>query len=142
MAIAKKNTGDSEKGKILFQTCLLCHRVGQEGQDIAPALDGSAARDDESLLTAILDPDAAVEGGYALYRVTKKDNGVVEGYLYNKDEKGVTISSMGGGQVFIQTDEIKNQGFLGGRSFMPRGLVDSFTDDQVSDLLAYIQTLK
>lgn len=142
MAIAKKRTGNPEKGKVLFQTCLLCHRVGQEGQDIAPALDGSATRDDESLLTAILDPDAAVEGGYALYRVTRKDNSIIEGYLYNKDEKGVTISFMGGGQVFIQAEDIKNQAFLGGRSFMPRGLIDSFTDEQVSDLLAYIRTLK
>lgn len=49
---------------------------------------------------------------------------------------------MGGGQVFIQAEDIKNQAFLGGRSFMPRGLIDSFTDEQVSDLLAYIRTLK
>src|SRR3546814_6812602 len=72
-------------------------RISECSSDVCSsdlALDGSGARDDESLLTAILDPDAAVEGGYALYRVTKKDNGVVEGYLYNKDKKGVTISSI------------------------------------------------
>ncbi|WP_353196526.1 c-type cytochrome [Parapedobacter defluvii] len=142
MAIAAKENGNADKGKILFQTCLLCHRVGQEGQEIAPALDGSAARDAESLLTAILDPDAAVEGGYAVYRITKKDNSVVEGYLYNKDDNGIMISSMGGNQTFVQMAEIKNHGFLGGRSFMPKGLIDNYTEEQVADLLAYIQTLK
>ena len=58
-------------GKVLFQTCLACHQVGKEGQGIAPALDGSANRENEALLTAILDPDAAVESGYSVYRVNK-----------------------------------------------------------------------
>jgi glucose/arabinose dehydrogenase len=72
MAIAKKKGGDAKAGKVLFQTCLLCHKVGSEGKNIAPALDGSANRENEALLTAILDPDAAVESNYAVYRVTKK----------------------------------------------------------------------
>lgn len=55
-----------------FQTCLLCHQVGNKGQNIAPALDGSASREYEALLTAILNPDAAVESNYAVYRVKKK----------------------------------------------------------------------
>lgn len=142
MAIAEKKDGNAQKGKGLFQTCLMCHRVGQEGMRIAPALDGSAARENEALLTSILEPDAAVEGGYAIYRVTKKDNSNIEGYMFKKDERGVTISFMGGSQLFIPVDDIKTQGFIGGRSFMPRGLIDSYTDTQVADLIAYIKTLK
>lgn len=142
MAIAEKKGGDPKKGMISFQTCLMCHRVGDQGQGIAPALDGSAARENEALLTAILDPDAAVEGGYALYRVIKKDNTMIEGYLSRKEDSGTTIAFMGGNTIFIQTADIKSQGFLGGRSFMPKGLIDHYTDDQVADLLAYIRTIK
>lgn len=142
MAIAERKTGDAAKGKIIFQTCLMCHRVGQEGQDIAPALDGSAARGNETVLTALLAPDAAIEGGYQVYRVTKKDNSSVEGYLYAKDDKGITISFMGGNKVFIQRREVKSEGFVGNRSFMPTGLIENFTDEQVADLLAYIRTLE
>ncbi len=141
MAIAEKKGGNPEKGKIIFQTCLMCHRVGDKGQEIAPALDGSAARENEALLTAILDPDAAVEGGYALYRVTKKDNSSIEGYLFRKEERGTTIAFMGGSKIFIEAADIKSQGFLGGRSFMPKGLIENYDDDQVADLLAYIRTL-
>ncbi len=36
----------------------------------------------------------------------------------------------------------KNEGFLGGRSFMPKGLIDNYTDKQTADLLAYIKSLK
>lgn len=141
MAIAGKNEGDAVKGKALFQTCLMCHSVGNEGQDIAPALDGSANRDNEALLTAIIDPDAAVESNYALYRVTKKDGSSTEGYLVSKDDRGTTIAFMGGSRVFIASGDIRSQGFLGGRSFMMKGLINGYTDEQIADLLSYIGTL-
>lgn len=143
MDIAEKKGGNAQKGKVTFQTtCLMCHKVGDKGQNIAPALDGSAARENKALLTAILDPDAAVEGGYAVYRVTKKDNSTIEGYLSHKDDRGTTIAFMGGGKIFIPAKTIKEQDFLQGRSFMPKGIINNFSDGQVADLLAYIRTLK
>ena len=142
MAMANKNSGDPQEGKLLFQTCLMCHQVGKEGQTIAPALDGSAAREPEALLTAILDPDAAVESGYAVFRAMKKDGTSVEGYLVSRDERGTTLAFMGGGKQFIELGAIRTQGFLGGRSFMAKGLIDPYTDKQVADLLSYIRTLK
>ncbi len=142
MAIANKNGGNPNQGKVLFQTCLLCHQVGNKGQNIAPALDGSASRDYEAIITAILNPDAAVESNYAVYRVRKKDGQSIEGYLVNKDARGTTLAFMGGSRVFIDAGSIQNQGFLGGRSFMVKGLIDNYTDKQVADLLSYIRTLK
>ncbi len=143
MAIAEKRSGDPEKGKTIFQsTCLICHKVGNNGQDIAPALDGSGNRDDEALLTAILDPDAAVEGGYELFRVIKKDNSTLEGYLYQRADNGITIAVMGGNKIFIPEADIKRTQALGGRSFMPRGLIDRYSDEEVANLLAYIRMLK
>ena len=142
MVIANKNGGNPNEGKKLFQTCLLCHQVGNKGQNIAPALDGSASREYEALLTAILNPDAAVESSYAIYRVKKKDGQSLEGYLVNKDARGTTLAFMGGSRIFIETANIQSQGFLGGRSFMTKGLIDNYTDKQVADLLSYIRTLK
>ena len=142
MVIANKNGGNPNEGKKLFQTCFLCHQVGNKGQNIAPALDGSASREYEAIITAILNPDAAVESSYAIYRVKKKDGQSLEGYLVNKDARGTTLAFMGGSRVFIETANIQNQGFLGGRSFMTKGLIDNYTDKQVADLLSYIRTLK
>ena len=142
LIIANKNGGNPKEGKKLFQTCLLCHQVGNQGQNIAPALDGSASRDYEALLTAILNPDAAVESNYAVYRVRKKDGQSMEGYLVTKDARGTTLAFMGGTRVFIEAASIQNQGFLGGRSFMAKGLIDQYSDKEVADLLSYIRTLK
>lgn len=87
MAIADRGEGNPKNGKTLFQTCLLCHGVGDQGFDFAPALDGSALRENEALLTAILEPDAAVESNYSVYRVTKNDGSNIEGYLVKKKMK-------------------------------------------------------
>ena len=142
MALAGKNSGDPKAGQVLFQTCLMCHQVGNAGQAIAPALDGSASREHEALLTAILDPDAAVESGYAVFRVMKKDGTSLEGYLVSRDERGTTLAFMGGSKQFIGINDIRSQGFLGGRSFMVKGLIDQYSDKQVADLLSYMKTLK
>ena len=93
-------------------------------------------------MAAILNPDAAVEGSYAVYRVTKKDGSSLEGYLVKRDNRGTTLGFMGGSSQFVQVSEIDSEGFLGGRSFMPKGLIDNYSAEQVSDLLAYIKTLK
>jgi putative membrane-bound dehydrogenase-like protein len=143
ISMIEQKKGSTERGKSLFDgMCLKCHKVGSSGQDIAPALDGSSTRTSEALVTAILNPDAAIEEGYALYRVVKKDNSVMEGYLYHKDDRGATLAFMGGTKVFFEAGDIREQGFVAGRSFMPKGLIDSYSEEQIADLLSYIGTLK
>jgi putative heme-binding domain-containing protein len=141
LAASKKLKGDANAGKQTFQSCMMCHKVGTEGQEIAPVLDGSAHRNTEHLLTAIVDPDQAVEGGYGLYRVTKKDGSSAEGFLVKKDSKGVTTALMGGSTIFTPTAEISRSSFVGRRSFMP-DMFANMSDQQMVDLLEYIKTLK
>lgn len=139
--IAREVKGDVFRGEKLFASCLLCHRVGDAGQDLAPALDGSKYRTDEALLTAILDPDAAVESGYSVYRVVKTGGSIVEGYLVEKNEAGTTLAFVGGSTSFIPKEEIQSESFLAGRSFMLKGLIDEYSDQQVADLIAYIRSI-
>ena len=141
MDFVAKNPGDPTKGKTTFMTCLACHKVGDEGQVIGPPLDGSGHRELEHLLTAIVDPDAAVEGGYGVYRITKTDGSVVEGLLDKEEPLGTTVALMGGARTFVPLAEIKKGGFVGGRSFMPPAF-GQLPDETLADLVAYIATLK
>jgi hypothetical protein len=77
-----------------------------------------------------------------VFRVTRKDNTTVEGYLRHRDGVGTTLALIGGSEIFIPIGEIKGQQSLGGRSFIQSGLIDDFTDQQVADLAAYVRTLK
>lgn len=133
--------GDIVAGKAIFQTCLACHQVGEEGFEIAPALDGSASRELHALITAIVNPDVAVEGGYNLHRVTKKDGTTIEGYLFKKTPQGVTIALMGNAQFFIPASEIKSEASVPGKSFMP-SIFGDLPDQTMVDLISYINTLK
>ena len=143
MKIAGKRGGNPALGKPFFSTlCLSCHSVGNEGAGFAPPLDGSSHREDEALLTAILDPDAAVESSYYLYRLIKKDGSTIEGYREKTDERGTTMRFMGGASVFVPASDIQTGNFVGGRSVMPKGLIDSLSEEQVADILAYIRSLK
>lgn len=141
-SVSEQGRGDVDKGRLLFQTCLMCHQVDGKGQNIAPSLDGLSYRDTEGLLHAILDPDAAIEAGYALFRVVRKDDSVLEGYLVKRDGSGTTLASMGGAQTFIAAADIRSQNYVAGKSFMPSGLFDHLSEKEIKDILSFMKTIK
>jgi len=137
----RKLEGNPETGKGLFQVCLSCHQVGNQGVYVGPPLDGSANRDLTHLITAIVNPDEAVEGAYGLYTVVKKDGSVVEAMLKSQSKHGTTMVSAGGFKTFIPQFLILSEGGVSGRSFMPVSF-GGFPDQTMADLLSYIETLK
>lgn len=138
---ATKLKGNPAVGQGLFQMCLSCHAVGDQGYSIAPALDGSASRETHALLTALLLPDVAVEGGYGLSRVTRKNGTMIEGYLHSSNDLGVTIAAIGNTQTFIPRADVKSESGVAGTSFMPQ-LIKDLPEQSIIDLLSFIKTLK
>jgi len=140
-AVVPKLKGNPAVGKALFGSCLQCHAVGGQGEKIAPPLDGSAARDTAHLLTAIVNPDAAMESAFGLYYAVRKDGLAVEGYLAKNDKNGIAIAIAGGQETFIVKSALLTHDSVSGRSFMPRNFGE-LPDQTMADLLAYIKTLK
>ena len=138
---ATKLKGDPTIGQGLFQMCLSCHAVGDTGFSIAPALDGSASRETHALLTAIILPDVAVEGGYELHRVIRKDGTMVEGLLHSSNEIGVTLANMGNAQTFVPRGDVKSQSSVPGKSSMIP-VAKGLSEQNIIDLLSYIKSLK
>ena len=141
--LIESGKGNPAAGKPLFDAlCLSCHSAGGKGAGFAPPLDGSAHRDNHGLLTSILDPNAAVEANYYVFKITKKDGSTVEGFCEKQDSRGVTLRFMGGAKLFVPSSEIKSKNYVFGKSVMPGGLIDNMADSQVADILAYIKSLK
>lgn len=139
-SIAEK-PGQGSRGEPLFRAlCLSCHTVGGNGGGVAPPLDGSANRDLDGLVRALVTPNAAVEPGYRTYRIQTHSGEMHEGFLVKKDELGTTLGFMGGAQLFIESKNIRRSRFLD-KSFMLPGLLDSLDDQLISDLFAYIASL-
>ncbi len=141
-AVAAGTSKPTDPGQSLVRTlCLACHRIGDKGVALAPPLDGAASRDTEALITAILDPDAAIENVFRAYRVELTNGTKAEGFRKGLDESRVTLMSMGGGTRSIPTGEIKAAGYVDGRSVMPP-LAVGLQDSQVADIVLYLKTLK
>ena len=121
--------------------CLTCHSIHGKGIGFAPPLDGSANRDLDGLLTAIVAPNAAAENVFRLYHVEKKDGTIVEGFKRNEDVNELTILLMGGAPVKVPISENKAAGYIQGRSMMP-DLTGAMTEAQVAAIVAFLRTVK
>src|SRR5690606_14477328 len=67
--------GKPDKGMALFKSyCSSCHRMGNEGRDIGPALTTIHQKYGKSgLVDAIVHPSAGISFGYESWLITKKD---------------------------------------------------------------------
>ena len=133
--------GSAEQGKLLFATCLACHKVGKSGGIIGPDLSGAGAMSTEALLHNILTPNAQMESGYYRHDIILKDGSKVSGSLVNQTKEALSIQPVGTAIQVIALTRIKNHKITKS-SLMPEGLIDHLSPEQVSDLFTYIRTLK
>jgi putative heme-binding domain-containing protein len=130
---------DLRHGHQLFlKTCAVCHRLYGEGAFIGPDLTGSGRTDLRYLLENVLDPSAVVAADYKMSVVETKDDRVLSGIVASQNERNVTIQTANA-RVLLQRDEIQSI-TASALSMMPEGLLDSLTQDEARDLVAYLMT--
>jgi putative heme-binding domain-containing protein len=140
-ALAGK-AGDIARGKALFATaCANCHSVGGQGGQIDPVLNGAGALGVEALLRNIVTPNAAMEPGYRVFRVELKDGDVLDGILVSQDRDAIILRRPNVEDARIPQRDVRKAGFTKS-SMMPEGLLDPLQPGDVSDLFAYLKSLK
>jgi len=139
-ALATK-PGNAEQGKLLSAVCIGCHTINGAGGQIGPNLSGAGAMGAEGVLRNLLNPNAAMEPGYRVYRVEMNDGSLKEGFLVSEDNKAIVFRGVGLPDERIPKDQIRGGKYLR-RSLMPEGLLEAFSEQQVSDLFSYLMTLK
>jgi putative membrane-bound dehydrogenase-like protein len=139
---AAEAEGDAATGRKLFQaTCMICHQVAGEGVALGPDLSGAGAMGVESLLRNILTPNAQLESGYYRHDITLADGTFTSGFMASETKEVLVLRQIGADERTIPRKEIKAHQ-ISKRSLMPEGLIDGFNDRQVSDLFAYLKTLR
>lgn len=134
--------GDPVAGRALFQTsCMICHQVKGEGQQVGPDLSGVGAMGIQGILRNILDPNAQLESGYYRHDVSLTDGSLVSGFLVEETKEALTIRPIGADPKVIPLASIANH-TIAKRSLMPKGLIEGFSEKQVADLFSYINSLK
>ncbi len=140
MALSAK-AGDAAKGKTLVALCQSCHMINGQGGLIGPNLSGAGAMGMEAVIRNIIEPNAAIEAAYRIFQVKLKAGEVIEAFYVSEDATAYVIRQAGGADRRVPKAEAASAKYLR-RSLMPEGLLDGFTDDQVTDLFAYLKTLK
>ena len=141
-AAAEKLTGQAGKGRALFGThCIACHRLQGEGIQVGPDLTALTELSFGSLLTAIVDPNAAVEDKFVMHTVTPRKGLAVVGCISSETSTAIFLKLADGSpRILLKKDlrEIKSMG----RSLMAEGFGASLKPQDIADLIRYLQTVR
>lgn len=136
---------DFQRGKEAFLAaqCATCHRFGPEGGAIGPDITAVSSRFTRlDLLSSILEPSKVISEQYENTTFVRTDDEEITGrVLEDRDDRLVLLTSpLTGGKTELKKTEIKSKS-KAKLSAMPEGLVNSLTQDEVFDLLAYIESM-
>ncbi len=121
--------------------CLACHRYGDRGTHTGPELTHVGRRyDPRALLESILEPSRQIDPKYALATLLLDDGTVVTGRAVGVNSRELTIETdpLTAATIVVDRSRIE-QSLPTSRSPMPDGLLDSFTADEILDLLALLR---
>jgi len=144
-AAASAQAGDPARGQALVASsgCFDCHRIGDKGSHLGPDLSDIGSRQGrtaEQLRRSIVAPDDEVSPADRFVRVVTKSGTTVTGHLLNQDAVSV--------QLMSPKEELKSylRADLRELTILDKGLMPSsqgkLNDQQIADIVAYLQALK
>ena len=140
--------GDAREGAEIFAAacCNQCHRMAGRGRSLGPDLTAASRRfSREDLLKAIVDPSQVIAENYRSVQILTEDGKAHVGQI-------VTSGDYRSPQLRLATDpnrpteviEIDKSAIVDRKlspiSWMPEGLLDTFTRDEIFHLLAYLES--
>jgi len=133
-------TGNPYNGRILFSnTCASCHTLFGLGGQVGPDLTPYQRSDLPNLLQQIVNPSAQIREGFETFNLETKDGRSLTGFVADKDNQVVVLRGLDGQNLSIaRTDIVETK--ASGLSLMPEGLLESFNEQQVRDLFAYLRS--
>jgi putative heme-binding domain-containing protein len=134
---------DFERGKKMFAaaSCFGCHRFDGEGGSTGPDLTVAAGRfSPRDLLESIIDPNKEISDQYAAVEIHTLDGKTVTGRIINLNGDGITLLTNmldPSSTVTVNRRNIEDQK-VSKVSMMPGGALDTLSESEVLDLLAYV----
>ena len=138
--------GDRASGEKIFQTdlsaqCTRCHRIGNKGSEIGPALTTiSKERDQQHLLRSIVHPSADIEKKYFTQAVLTDSGRVVRGVIKSENDIETIVIDSSGKEIKVPNDEIED--ILDSKISLMPDMTETLSPRQVRDLVAFLGSLK
>ena len=136
--------GDADRGRgvlanVQKSACLKCHRLGSEGGSIAPELTGIGRRFSRiHIIEAILEPSRTIADSFQAHAVRLKDGRFLTGVKAAESDTTITIGDQDGKVQPIAKSEVESDEPLA-VSIMPEGLEKAMTDQELIDLIAFLE---
>ncbi len=145
---ASESTGDPKRGAKVFReaTCAACHRFGSQGTLVGPDLTSAAGRfNRRDLLMSILEPSKVIAENYRAVQIVTTDGRSYTGlatmigdyrspYLRLATNPAAPLETIEIAKTDIESQKVSSV------SWMPTGLLDHFTLQEIEDLLAYLRS--
>ena len=143
VAASARRSRDFSRGAQLFREarCLECHRIAGTGGGSGPDLTGAGSRfGDLDLLEAVLEPSKVISDQYQDTEVLTRDDRQYVGRLERLPQGGVRLWPADAPEpIAVDAEEIELLRPYA-TSRMPTGLLDTFTGDELADLIAYLRS--
>lgn len=130
-------------GKAVFASnCAVCHKVNNEGYDFGPMLTeiGSKYAKD-GMLKAIVYPSEGISFGYEGWVLKMNDGSEIMGIVSSKTKTDIEIKMPGGIVQKIKLASVRSMEQMK-TSMMSAGLHAAMSQQEMADLLAYLDGLK
>lgn len=128
------------KGKLVFEnTCAPCHKMFGKGGEVGPDLTGSNRTSVAYILFHVLKPDAVVQDAYKMVVVNMRDGQTYSGTLIGESEKQITLQLVARDPVVLNKSAIQSLEKTK-ESMMPPNLFNNLSNEEVVDLVRYLQT--
>ena len=140
-----KEKGNAGHGADVYRraelACIACHSIADQGGKIGPPLDAiGSGQPLDFIIGATLEPQREIKESYEAMQLTAKDGRVVLGYIVQRDATATTLREPAtGAETRVPAAEIAEVKPIG--SFMPAGLVDNLSREDLRDLFAYLAQL-
>ncbi len=137
---------DFERGRKLFAAtnCFGCHRFDGEGGSAGPDLSGIAGRmNARDLLETIIDPNKEVSDQYQAVKIELLDGRSVTGRIVNLNGDNLSVMPdmlNPNGTVNVNQKDVDSI-TPSKNSMMPAGLLDTLSDEEAIDLMAYLLSM-
>jgi putative heme-binding domain-containing protein len=134
-----KGGGDVQLGSQLFKKmCSQCHKLGDVGHAVGPDLLSLTDKSPDALITAILDPNRAVETKFLTFTAVTRSGVSHVGLIATETAGSITLRGAEGKEVTLLRGEIEELQ-SSTKSLMPEGLERDLKPADAAALIAYIR---
>lgn len=136
--VSAGDKASADRGKAVFvKNCAACHRIGNDGAQVGPQLDGLGKRGVDRTIEDILDPSRNVDGAFRYSIVTLADGDVMTG-LQRRVEGQTTVFADAQGKEFAIDSAKISKRVESQLSLMPANWGELMTKEEFVDLVAFL----